>query len=261
MKRKVSVFVLLGFVVSLFSLTTLALAEEQEAQLWLIWDILVKPSQVMEFEKAMQDQVAMYKKHEFPYPWSAASTMDNHYYFLIPIKNFADIDDVYKAFSEAEKKLGAEYKAIEKGFVGTMDHIRPSLWYLNQELSYFPENPRLKPDEAGYIFYSYLYFKPGMEAEAVAVCKEWKALYKGKGVPDSYLMWIGDIGTDMPVFCVVQSGKTGSDFYAQAEKRQKEMGDEAMKLWAKTAKICRKVDRKIGTPRPDLSIIAFADRE
>lgn len=261
MKSKVSVFVLVGLVVSLCSLTTLALGEEQEAQLWLVWDILVKPSKVMEFEKAMKDQVALYKKLKFPYPWSAASTEDNYYYFLVHIKKFADIDNMYKAFAEAEKKMGAEYKAIEKSFIGTYEYVHPYLAYLNPELSYFPENPRVKPGEEGYLFYTYLYFKPGMEAEAEAVCKEWKALYKSKGVPDSYFMWIGDIGTDMPMFCVVQSGKTGSDFYAQAEKRQKEMGNEATKLWAKTAKICRKVEQKIGMPRPDLSIIAFADRE
>ena len=210
MKSKVSVFVLVGLVVSLCSLTTLALAEEQEAQLWLLWDILVKPSKVMEFEKAMKDQVALYKKHNFPYPWSVASTEDNHYFFLVPIKEFAEIDDINKAFDEAEKKMGADYKAIEKSFVGTMEHIHPYLWYLNLELSYFPETPRLKPGEDVYLYYTYLYFKPGMEAEAVAVCKEWKALYKSKGYPDPYFMWVGDIGTDMPVFCVVQNGKSGS---------------------------------------------------
>jgi len=261
MRGKVSIFLMVGFVVSICATTTLAQVEEQKATLFLFWDVLVKPSKVVEFEAATKDEVALFSKHKFPYPWSSASTDDLHYYFLIPVDKFADIDNIYKALDETQKKMGAEYQTLTKRFSGTYKYTRMYIWYLNHELSYTPENPRLKVGEEKYLHYSYFYFKQGMEKEAEEISKKWKALYKSKNIPDRYYLWIGDIGTDMPVYCVAGGGKTAADFFSQAEKNDKLLEEEAMALWEKTLKLCRKIEQKTGRPRPDLSLIPFSERE
>jgi len=261
MRGKVSVILMVGFVVILCATTTLAQVEEQKATLFLFWDVLVNPSKVVEFEAATKEEVTLYSKHKFPYPWSSASTDDFHYYFLIPVDKFADIDNIYKALDETQKKMGAEYQALMKRFSGTYEYIHMYMWYLNHELSYTPENPRLKVEEVKTIYYTYLYFKPGMEKEAEEIAKKWKALYKSKNISDLYYLYVGDIGTDMPVYCVVGGGKSSADFFSQAEKNDKLLGEEAMALWEKTLKLCRKIEQKTGRPRPDLSLIPFSEKE
>ncbi|MEE8179531.1 MAG: hypothetical protein V3T89_00215 [bacterium] len=261
MRGKVSIFLMVGFVVSLCATTTLAQVEEQKATLFLFWDVLVNPSKVVEYEAATKEEVALYSKHKFPYPWSSASTDDFHYYFLIPVDKFADIDNIYKALNETQRKMGAEYQALMKRFSGTYEYIHMYMWYLNHDLSYTPENPRLKVEEEKNIYYTYLYFKPGMEKEAEEIAKKWKALYKSKNISDRYYLWVGDIGTDMPVYCVLGGGKSAADFFSQAEKNDKLLGEEAMALWEKTLKLCRKIEQKTGRPRPDLSLIPFSERE
>jgi len=261
MRGKVSVILMVGFVVSLCATATLAQVEEQKATLFLFWDVLVNPSKVVEFEAATKEEVTLYSKHKFPYPWSSASTDDFHYYFLIPVDKFADIDNIYKALDETQKKMGAEYQALMKRFSGTYEYTHMYMWYLNHELSYTPENPRLKVEEVKNIYYTYLYFKPGMEKEAEEIAKKWKALYKSKNISDRYYLWVGDIGTDMPVYCVLGGGKSAADFFSQAEKNDKLLGEEAMALWEKTLKLCRKIEQKTGRPRPDLSLIPFSERE
>ncbi len=261
MKGKISIFLMVSLVVSFCALTTLAQAEEQEAQLFIFWDVVVKPSKVVEFEKAVKEENALYSKYKFPYPWSVASTDDFHYYLSIPVDNFATIDKIYKAFENIGNEAGEEYQAMVKRFIGTYEYYHMAMWSLNHELSYTPENPRLKGEEVKNIYYTYLYFKPGMEKETEEISKKWKALYKSKNISDRFYLWVGDIGTDMPVYCVVGGGKSAADFFSQAEKNDKLLGEEAMALWEKTLKLCRKIEQKTGRPRPDLSLIPFSERE
>ena len=255
MKGKISIILMAGLVISFCSLTTLAKAEEQKAQLYMVWDIVANPSTAGEYEAACQEEVALYAKYKFPYSWHASSTNDFHYYFLMAVENYAAIDNIYKAFDEIEKKMGAKYKALMKRFAGTYEYVTPGMYYLTPELSYTPENPRLKPDEINFLRWNFFYIRAGMNKEAEEIAKKWVALYKSKNIPDGYNLFVGDIGTDMPIFVVVSFGENASDYFSQLEKNNALLGEEGMALWKKTFAATRKFETKTGMSRPDLSYI------
>ena len=117
--------------------------EGKNAQLYMFWEIVVHPDKVAQFEEAAKKQVALYQKHDFAYPWSTSSTDDNHYYFGIPIDNYAMMDPIFEAFAEYDKKLGEESKALEAAFEGTVESERAQMWSLDYDLSFYPENARI----------------------------------------------------------------------------------------------------------------------
>jgi hypothetical protein len=233
--------VLLGLLFCLCALSPLAQAEEQKAQLIFMDEYVVKPSLIDEFEGASMDTLAEWSKHKYPYSFEGYFSEDMSFIFITPLKNFADIDNYYKILEELEKKIGTKrWKA---------------LWKREPELSYFPENPRLKPGEERFAVWSFYYVIPGMEDEFEAVSKEWVTLHKGKNVPNGYKCYAGDFGTDMPVYLVFWKAKSEADALISLEKSFNLFGEEGKVLEEKEGALLRGFKMKRGWLRPDLSYI------
>jgi len=256
MRGKFSIILMVGFMVSLCSLTTLAQGEEQKAQLFNVDDYAVNLSMVDEFEAGIKEWVAVCAKHKFPYPWKAYGTEDFHYIFVWPVENYADIDNMYKAFDELEEKMGEEqWQALLKHFEGTYEIHQSAMYYLIPERSYTPENPRLKSEEVNFISWRFYYIQSGKEEEFAEIDKEWVALYKSKNIRDGYNLYVGDMGTDMPMCVDAEWGKDAVDYFSEQKKINELLGEEATTLWKKAIKLCRKFEYKMGWYFPDLSYI------
>jgi hypothetical protein len=256
MRGKISIFLALILAVGLCVLSTLAKAEEQKAEGYLVWDVLVKPSMASQYEALSKEEVSLYAEGKFAYPWYTYSTEDFHYFYVFQVENFAAIDKIYKTFAEAEKQMGEKYQSLAKRFVGTYEYVHIDLSYLKPDLSYTPKKPSLKPEESNFIWWGFAYVLPGKEKEFEEVSKEWVALYKSKNIPDGYGTYIGDLGSDMPLYFWVFAAKSLADFSSQDEKYVKMIGEDKVKaLESKTASLLRKWETKTGMFRPDLSYI------
>ena len=256
MKGKISVFLMVGLVVSLCSLTTLAQAEEQKGQLVFVSHYVVKPSMVSEFEAGVKEWVAQCTKHKYPYPWNAQSSEDFLYLFFTPVDNFADIDNMDKADDELAKKIGEEQmQTLMKRFEGTYDYYRDYIARSLPELSYTPENPRLKPEESNFVSTDFYYVQSGKEKEFEEVNKEWVALVKSKNIADGYSLGVRIMGTELPVYIGNSRGKNAADYFSQGEKNWALIKDEGTALWKKTMALCRKFESRNSWRRSDLSYI------
>jgi len=254
MRGKVIILLVVGIAVSLWAITALPQAEEQKAQLYMVMEEVVKPSEVGEYEEAVKEFFALCAKHNFPYSFYASSTVDFHYYFLMPVENFAAIDDFKNAAGEYIKKLGAEqYLSLAKRITGAWQYVQHTMYYQMPELSYTPENPRLKPEERNFYNLAFLYIQFGKEKEFEKILKEWVDLYKAKNIADGYNLWVGDIGVEKPIYVVISAGKSPADYFSQSEKNDKLLREEAKALLKKTLALVRKYEFKIGWSRPDLS--------
>ena len=256
MKGKISVFLMVGLVVSLSALTILAQAEEQETQLFEVDEYAVMPSMVEEFETCIKEFVALCTQHKYPYSWMASSIDDFHYILVWPVKNYADLDNWSKATSELAKKVGKEqWQALLKRFLSSYEYIHESMYYLIPERSYTPENPRLKPEEINFIRWGFYYIRPAKEEAFAENDKDWVALHKKKNIPDGWDIYEGGIGTDRPVVVIASWGKDAVDYFSQSAKNEKILGEEAKALSKKENALLRKYESRTGRPRPDLSYI------
>jgi len=254
MRSKISIFLMVSLAVSLCALTTLAQEKEQEGQLFLIAEVVVKPSMVSQYEAHAKEVLELATKYNFPYPYNLFSTNDYYYYYAFPMKNFADIDNLYKAFDEWFKKMGEkESQEMMKSALGTYAYESFFLHRYAPDLSYTPEKPRLKPEEEKFFYWGFCFIQPGKEKEVAENFKKFVSLYKGKGADMGWDTLIGDVGTKMPLFSYVMWGKDAADFWSHSKEVEGIVGEEVGKIWEETLTYLRKFDIKMGMGRKELS--------
>ena len=257
MKTKISVLLSVFLLAGFCSQISFAQAQEQKPQLFMIYDVVVKPAMVAGFEAAAKGEWALAVEGKSPYLWKTYSSDDLHYYFLTPMKNYADIDAMDKTSEEMRKKLGEErFKANDKAYDGTFEYLRIGFIYLRPDLSYAPEKPALKPEEANSLFWGLCYVESGKEAEFEKVFKEYVAEYKNKNIATGFTTYEGGFGTEVPFYFFAMSAKSIIEVFSEDEKATKMVGEEKSKeLGNKMMGTLRKYEFKTGRYRPDLSYI------
>jgi len=257
MKGKVSIFLMVSLVVSLCALTTLAQSEEQKAQLYFVEEVVVKPSMIDKYEELTKEALDLWTKYGSPFLFYAFVTDDFHYYFVWPIENYASLDSLFKAIGDWVVKMGDEnWQALMKSGEGTYGYMKWSIVRHKPDLSYSPEKPRLKPEEANFIYIGLCYVKPGKDKEFDEAFKKWVDLYKNNNITDGFDTFAGDIGTEMPFYFWTFRAKSASDFWIHSKVRNKKIGEEKVRtLHHKTVALFRKIEFKTGRFRPGFSYI------
>lgn len=256
MRGKMKIFFLGSILLCLFSLTAITQAEEQKAKLYFLEEMVVKPCMISEHEAAIKEMVNYSAEHNYSYPWYAMSDDAFHYHYIIPLKSMADIDDVFKTWDELAGKVGDEkWQPMMKKYLQTFEYYKTCIVRHRPDLSYSPESPRLKSEEEKFVRWGFCRVKPDKQEEFEGVMKEWVALYKGKNIPDGFSTFMGYVGTEVPFYFWVESGKSAADFYTQGDKNMEILGEEAMTLWKKTASLIKKFRSLHTLYREELSYI------
>ncbi len=246
----------IGFILGLCLLAPPAQCEEQEVEMFLVEEIVLNPSGAEVYEEAIKEMIGLYTEHSLGYSVSCFIRDDFHYYFSFPIKNYGDIDNIYKQWYAFLEKWGMEnYQAMMKKLEGTYESIGMSVIRLMPEMSYVPENPRLSPDEALFRLWGSCYVKPGKEKEVAENFKKIAAMWKEKGITTGWETYAIEMGTDMPVYFYSEIGNSAADFWNESDKIHEIIGEDITNLWMKTLKLFRKYEYHTGWYRPDLSYV------
>jgi len=245
--------------VALFSfipaLTVFAQGEMPKSQLVAVHEDAVIPSMVEQYEKASKNLAGLFAKHNIAsMSYAVANAQDFTYLYFTPVSNLAEVEKFDAAFQELQKKMGTEaFQADMKLFDGCYHSHRNYMVRLHPDLSYKPEYGNQISEGLNFRQWDFYYIHPGKEDEAMAIAKEWKALYESKKIAEGYRLYMGDLGTDMPVIIVAQSAKSAIDFHSKSEANLKTFGDAGPALLKKTWSVVRKFEQKDGFIRPDLS--------
>lgn len=256
MKSKTLVSLVVVLLVIFNPLMSLAQVTEQKAQLYVIYDLVVKPTKINDFKVILNEMIAKDTKHKLGYPYYSYRTGNFHHYFSLPVANYGDYDSYLKAWNAVSTRMGVEqHKALYKRLADTYEHYSIFMMYSRPDLSYIPENPRLKSREGNFIFLDIFYIQTGKEEEFEKVLKEFVALEKSKNISEEINMFVGDIGTEMPVYIAALSAKNNSDFFTHNEKMWEILGKEGDVLFQKVMSLVRRREFKRIWFLPDLSYI------
>lgn len=249
------IILFLGLVLCFDTWSGQILAQEGQPQLYLMGDYLVDISKAGEYEAALKELMKNLEKHSFPFSAGVYTTDDSHYYAIFfPLKGYADVDLWIKAWDDLAQKMGPEnLQAIHTRLAAAEIERRYMFWRFRPDISFLPEKERLKPEEIGYCTWDYVWLIPGKEAEFEAVNKEWIDLSTAKKAKDPFLTYVGELGTNMPVYVWFEYGKNAADYAAAEEKFWEAMGEEGAALSKKTRALIRRMESKTGRARLDLS--------
>ena len=241
----------------MISISSAFAQEETKDQRYMIHEEVAKVNMLHQYEKTSAEWVELMHEGKLDIPVIHASQSDDfHYYYLIPIDSYGDIDKLHPKFAEVSERVGKErwlkmYQENEASIESHKEYI--VLW--SADLSYVAKEPRLKPGEEKFLHWVFFHYKLDKRKEVMGVIKEWKKLYEEKNISSEWSVWIPEIGLDNNLIILTEIAKDGADFYNTMKEISNQIKEEEQKLWAKLSPNIIKIAQKYGGPRPDLSYI------
>jgi hypothetical protein len=236
-------------------------AQEQKSRNFFIYEQAVKPDCFVDYLKAVQEEWNKASEYKISfYPVNTWSTGDFHYYFIIPIENMASIDALTLAWMKFHEELKAKmgdqaYVELMKNSADTVDYSQYYVYTFRPDISYIPQNPRLKPEERTYAKWDFYYVKAGKEKEFEAITREFITVLKSENFSGIYDVAYGSFGTQMPVYVVWTPARNAGDYYETQNKTV--MSQAAMEkiqgLWQKLYKLVKRIESKDAYYNPELS--------
>jgi hypothetical protein len=234
--------------------------EEQGAekpQMFSIYKEIVKPGMTEQYEAAVKHMISEFQAYQVDpekVHWMTVSGPELGYVYVAPIENFAAIDQSHVYWMEVLETIGAEkFEEIIAPAEEAIERVEVFQVAKRVDLSYEPENPRLKSEEIEHIQYAFYYVIPGKQKDIEAIAKEFAELYKSKGIDTGWSIYESITGSDLPVIVVAQGAKSATDYYSNRDRIRELLGEEAKKLGAKVGATVRRMEYKEGRPRPDLA--------
>jgi hypothetical protein len=251
----------LGLAVTLCAMSASAFAGEEQGaekpQLFCIYKEVVKPGLAEQYEAAVKHMISEFQAYQIDpekVHWQAVSGPEIGYVYVTPIENFAAMDQMKANWMEVLGTIGEEkFEEMTAPAAEAMEQVEVFHVARRLDLSYAPENPRLKPEEIKYIHYGFYYAIPGKQKDLEAIAREFAELYKSKGIDTGWSLYESITGSDLPVYVVAQGAKSAADYFSNRERIGELLGEEAKKIGMKVGATVRKMEYKEGMPRPDLS--------
>ena len=254
--RKLSVFSIL-LICGIFLLTPKSFAQEMKDQLFMIHEEVVKVDMWDKYESTSKEWIEMMTGAGLDLPYIQASQRDDgHYYYIIPISNYAEIDKMQGIFNSAAEKIGKD--KWSKFMVENNSTIQCSKDFVatrSAKYSYMPSNPRTKQEDVKFIHWMFFTYKMEYRKEIMDILSEWKKLYEEKNIKSGYNIWLIKLGLDNNMIALTEGYKDGADFYTSQKEDNALMEKEANALWAKMSSFIISIENKYGNPRPDLGYI------
>jgi hypothetical protein len=214
---------------------------------------------VTQYEGATKDLVKAFADKKVTSPtfiMNTYMTSDFHYLYITPIANWAQMDTVSKDWMSAPEIVGKDkWLDLMKRGSGAMTSYDEEVAARRDDLSYQPENPRLKMEEMPFARVDYYYLKPGTEEQAEQVARDYVALFKAKKMPDGFTIYMAMSGHDLPLLVAVIPAKSPADFAATDERTVAALGDALRNLQGRAMSLTRRIEHKDSWFRPDLSFM------
>ncbi len=172
MKKAALLFGLCLFLPILF--TPIVQAQETPAmpENFFVMEEFVQPADAPEFNKVQQEAVDLWKKLGFEWPIFTYSTDASSFYWVVPIENFASLDQLFAQVGELTAKMNeAGYDTGKKFW--DLSTTRETVIHWVKDLSYHPNGDMMQTRDNSYCEWTFLYLKSGHEMELAGAIKKY----------------------------------------------------------------------------------------
>jgi hypothetical protein len=229
-------------------------AEEPEVERIVMEEVKIHPDRYFDYLEAVKAFLPILAEHEYKQSFYAFEGEDNTFYFGSPVKDLAEVGRNWDAWPKFMEMVGAEkLEPLLESFTGTFEYARHSLWKSRPDLSYGVDPARWDPMEHHFRRWGFLYVKGGMEQQFEATMKKFVDLFAEKNANWAWDTYVGEFGSEMPVYVYVEIGPGPGEFWTEATKVSKSLEKESMEIWVEMLPTLRRVEYISATFRPDLS--------
>jgi len=250
MRKLIIIAVTLALLFPLISSTAIA-QDVPQSQLYWIQEANVAPSRAQAYEANIKEVVSLFQENKYSTPVSVSMGSNATYAFILSFPDFATIGKVFSEYQTMTQKK--EFDAIFKKDADMSNGENIWLAMSRPDLSYTPENPRLKQGEALFSHIFYFYIRSGAQAQMDAVLKKFVELFKKHKIDMGFSSVVAITGVNLPLYVTGQSAKSASDYWTAYEKNVTICGEEWEILLSELNSILRSADQRDFTQRPDLS--------
>jgi len=238
---------LLGLLIAglLFTFSTsLLTAQASKDRLYKITTTQVSPSKVIDYEKAIANfGDALRAVDATEVEIHAYRTNDFHYFFAEPVNNMAEL--FTNKWTATVEKVGEEKFTGLLGKAMECERERREDFFLYKgDLSY--RHASLKGQKQNYRVWTAYQFKAGTKEEAVALCKEFKALYQKHDISVNYAIYFSVLGTNDNTVLVLDVAKDAFTYEQQQKELAEKLGKELQPLIVRLYATLDKVEIKRG---------------
>jgi hypothetical protein len=209
------------------------------------------------YEASTRDFIAMVQAHRAAMPTfhaDAYMTDDLEYLYTMPISGFAQMDALMGEFMAMEQAGGDGWRQMMQENGSTMVKVDEWIVLYRPDLSYVPEQPRLKDEEIDTFRWEFYYLQPESGAAAEQLAKDIAAFYRERGISDPFHVFQAVMGGDLPFLVVSVPGKDEADIHASYQKVAASVGDAWAPYEQRIMQLIRRMEVKTARMRPDLSI-------
>ncbi len=248
-----SLSLLLLFSFLLFSNNNFAQNQQKQKLLWVQYERAL-PSKVLEYEQAQKNANELFKKYMPSMQLYAYSSEDNTYYYFMEIENLDDITKILQSIS-----LKADKEELQKTFAAFRDKVFSSegeVYAPDEEFSYKPKEPRIKPDEVNFERWTIIELNPYYDQEAFNVFKkEMKEFFEKNKISGGYEFYSKVFGGNIDMCVLTEQGKSKIDYLTYSNEWYKTYWKDFEPLHNKFMNFVK--DYKIVDVgyRPDLSVV------
>ena len=205
-------------------------------------ELLVKPSGIEAYEAEIKKTM----EYDLPYSWSTFVTEDYRYYFVFALDNFAGIDKLYTQFGDVMQRIGLEkIQAMHERLSDIIEYEK--FWVIRPraDLSFVPE-VRQNLEENSFCMWHFFYLKISKERAFEGIFKEWIIFNQELKNPHAYMIYQGDLGTEVPLYIGLGLSKSAADWHVNSESFWEAAGKKGQERSRRMDQCLRKFETKAG---------------
>ncbi len=249
--KKLSLFFTLALLGVAFSFQTSRAQDAESPDMFLVMEEFVAPSDMAEFWKVQSEGFELMDKLDFKLHFGAFQTDRNSFYWVFPIKSFADIDASYAQWMDYARQMKESGWDPQQKFRG-LSNMSQFVVKFDKDLSRIaPKVENAEPQ----IFYewTYVYLKSGHEEEAGEVIQKFKQFYDEEGIEFYWYVYPVMLGEHTPCWILETIADNEADFRKLESEIHKKYKEDTRPMWQEFVQHVRSIDTVKGWYLPDWS--------
>ncbi len=219
---------------------------------YIVYEEVIAPADVPYYAEIQNKHTELFKKHGFTIPMLSYRTDEFSYYWVIPIKNFASLDDLYKSFNEFHAKL-MEDEEFDSDALNDKYTQNQFIIHHSESLSYNPEGGGQNENNT-YCEWTYVYLKSGHGKAAAEAIKKYKEFYDG--IEETYQWDVFNvvIGPETPCWIFMTRAESEMALRKLETEMSEKYGEDFKKMWGEFIPHVRKMENLKGWFIPKWSL-------